>query len=1252
MTRGIDRSRVAVRWVAALLAGTCLSSPAWATDFNVNSDATLRAAITSAGSGDRIVFTGNITLAADLPAVQSNVTIVGNGNSLSGNNQFRGLFIGAFSGATQVPVTVAVQDLTITNTRARGGTGGQRAGGGAGLGGAIFVANQATLTVSNVNLTNNAAVGGNGGVAASGLGGGGGMGGNGGTQVGGGGGLGAGATGGNNNTSGQGGIATGASSGGAAGSPGATGVGANGGGGGGNNSGGAPPQGAAGGGGVGGGAGGGVGGAGGAGGFGGGGGSASASGGAGGKGGFGGGGAGSGGLGATAGAGGFGGGGGSGSGAGAGGFGGGNGTTGVAGGGGGAGMGGAIFVQQGGNLTLGGALTISGNSVTAGSGITGGGNGSAFGTGIFLQGNGTVNFAPGAGQTQTMSNAIADQTGSGGTGANAGSYGLVMNGAGTLVLSVANAYSGGTTVGGGGLINFAAANNFGSGAITLNGGGLQWATGNTLDISSRLAALGAGGGTFDTNGNNVTFATGLGGSGGLTKQGNGTLTLASASNSYGGATLVNMGTLQAGVTNAFSSSSAFTVASGAVLDLNNFNQAIGSLAGAGAVTLGAATLTTGNDNTSTTFSGAISGTGGLTKVGGGILTLASANTYSGGTTVSGGLINFNALNNFGTGPITLAGGGLQWAAGTTTDISSRLAPLGAAGATFDTNGNSVTFASGLGGTGGLNKQGAGLLNLAAANTYTGGTVVTAGTLAVNGSVVGNVAVGAAGTLGGNGTIGGSVATVGTVAPGNSIGTLAVSGNFAQQGGVYQVEANAQGQADRINVGGTAAIQGNSTVQVLAQPGNYGLSTTYTILRATGGVAGTYSGVSSNFAFLTPSLSYDANDVFLTLTLNSFDFGGRTYNQRQVGRTLDQTIGSASGDYATVLGAIIGLSTANGPQTLDMISGQQYAGFQNAMVQGAQLFMSNFANRAGSASGRGTKIALAEACDVACDTTTPGVWGAWGGAVGGTGTIAGNDNAGTFTYSVGGFSGGLDRKFGDNFLAGVTVGYQTGGQWTGGFDGRSITDAVQAGLYGGFVQGPVYVDALAAYAYNANQMWRPINIPGLQPRTAYGQAGANQFLGQLEAGYRFDLGGAPGYFVTPFALLQGSTATQNGFTETGAQSLNLNVTQQTSGSLRSILGAQLGAAMDLGLRDRIAAQLRLGWSHEYADTARPVTASFVGAPAVPFTVFGAAPTRDGAVVGFSVSTAIAEAMGVYVRYEGTIAGQDSSHALTAGLRMTW
>ena len=72
--------------------------------------------------------------------------------------------------------------------------------------------------------------------------------------------------------------------------------------------------------------------------------------------------------------------------------------------------------------------------------------------------------------------------------------------------------------------------------------------------------------------------------------------------------------------------------------------------------------------------------------------------------------------------VTLNGGGLQWAAGTTTDISSRLV-LGAGGGTFDTGGNNVTFATGLSGAGGITKQGNGILNLAGANTYTGPTAV-------------------------------------------------------------------------------------------------------------------------------------------------------------------------------------------------------------------------------------------------------------------------------------------------------------------------------------------------------------------------------------------------------------------------------------------------------------------------------------------------------------------------------------------------
>src|SRR4029078_3661263 len=86
-------------------------------------------------------------------------------------------------------------------------------------------------------------------------------------------------------------------------------------------------------------------------------------------------------------------------------------------------------------------------------------------------------------------------------------------------------------------------------------------------------------------------------------------------------------------------------AAGAIFNLNNFNETIASLAGGGTtggnVTLGSATLTTGN-NLDTTYSGVVSGTGGLTKQGSGIFTLSGTNTYSGNTTINAGTLKLGA----------------------------------------------------------------------------------------------------------------------------------------------------------------------------------------------------------------------------------------------------------------------------------------------------------------------------------------------------------------------------------------------------------------------------------------------------------------------------------------------------------------------------------------------------------------------------------------------------------------------------------
>jgi hypothetical protein len=408
------------------------------------------AAPTTWGSG---LENGDIT-AINLKGTDA-LTINGVGNALNGGGTYRGLFV--YSGH------VTIENLTIENAVANGGAGG---------------AAPANVTLDNVFFTHDSAVGGAGGAVSgsstlrgSGAGGGG-LGGAGGSSAVGGGGVG---------------LIPGATSGGAGGTGFAG--GANGGGGGDGGSVSTAWGGGGGGGGVGGGSSGSsVGGVGGFGGGGGGGGFTPFSGGAGNSGGFGGGGgggdnhygaAGIGGFGGGGG-GGFGGGGGGGFASGAGGFGGGHGG---AGGGGGLGAGGDIFVMAGALLTIEGGNLAAG-TVTAGLGANGAGAGSSYGGAIFLQGNETITLEPPSGKTMTISAAIADQTGSSGTGANAGAGGLILNGAGTLDLAAVNTFTGGVTIEKGELelSNSAAA---GSGKITFSTG-----AGATLDLLSGNA-LGA-----------------------------------------------------------------------------------------------------------------------------------------------------------------------------------------------------------------------------------------------------------------------------------------------------------------------------------------------------------------------------------------------------------------------------------------------------------------------------------------------------------------------------------------------------------------------------------------------------------------------------------------------------------------------------------------------------------------------------------------------------------------------------------------
>ena len=188
----------------------------------------------------------------------------------------------------------------------------------------------------------------------------------------------------------------------------------------------------------------------------------------------------------------------------------------------------------------------------------------------------------------------------------------------------------------------------------------------------------------------------------------------------------------------------------------------GSMAFTNNVSLGAKllTLSAGTGITSS-ISGIVSGTGGITMAGSGQWTLSGANTYTGATTVNAGTLKAgvasvaNTSGAFGrNSAVTLAN-----TAGATLDLNNFNTQIGSLTGGGTTGGNvtlgtatltvggdntsPAAYAGVISGTGGLTKTGTGTLSLSGTNTYTGATTVSQGTVQLNA----NAPSGSAGTLG-------------------------------------------------------------------------------------------------------------------------------------------------------------------------------------------------------------------------------------------------------------------------------------------------------------------------------------------------------------------------------------------------------------------------------------------------------------------------------------------------------------------------
>lgn len=314
---------------------------------------------------------------------------------------------------------------------------------------------------------------------------------------------------------------------------------------------------------------------------------------------------------------------------------------------------------------------------------------------------------------------------------------------------------------------------------------------------------------------------------------------------------------------------------------------------------------------------------GLYKLGGGTLRLSGATSYRGGTQLWQGGLQVDGPLVFGWwgGLEALRGTMLAYSPGTEVsrplsfrdaDIEAMpsvvtylpVAPLPGleAEAGWRVDSGQALHSGLLQGNGPFVKLGAGVLDITGdAMAYTGHARVAEGTLAVNEIFSGSVQVQAGARLRGVGLVGGvHVESGGVLAPGNAgapalggagVGTLVVTGDARfDSGSQFQIRAEPTGQADFLEVGGQAALDGN--VSVLAQAGVWSPTTSYPILTAAEGLDDTrFAGVSTDLAFLAPSLSYDAHTVTLTLARNDIpvDDVSETPDEKDVGEIIDEEV---------------------------------------------------------------------------------------------------------------------------------------------------------------------------------------------------------------------------------------------------------------------------------------------------------------------------------------------------------------------------
>ena len=274
-------------------------------------------------------------------------------------------------------------------------------------------------------------------------------------------------------------------------------------------------------------------------------------------------------------------------------------------------------------------------------------------------------------------------------------------------------------------------------------------------------------------------------------------------------------------------------------------------------------------------------------------------------------------------------------------------------------------------------------------------------------------------------------------------------------------------------------------------------------------------MASPFTFLTPILSYDANDVFLNLMRNSTAFTdvAHTPNQTAVAGALDQI------PPGNPLVAALAMQTIGGAQqAFDALSGEIHASVGGLLADEShyvryailsRLIQAYFAGGPNSFAPFGTTgpavamlggepsmgLGMGEGRGV---TPAPG-YGLtfWTEGFGSWGDFKTDGNAATVNRTLGGFVSGVDAGLGDGWRSGFAVGYTRSNEDANARLSSADIDSYHLAGYAGGPLGPFALRSGGIWTFHNIDTSRTVVFPGFFDRTKASYDGdTGQLFGEL------------------------------------------------------------------------------------------------------------------------------------------------------------